>query len=379
MTGPLRLHKSISPAIPTRCLTSRPASLTSAIDHGIRRSRRVDGSPTGSNLLSRGDIKTRITGGTPQRRAETSRFAQKTEYGKHDRATSGRDRPSRARDRSPSFSRTSAQDSREQYSSRSRDGSRLSGRNRERADTSGRQRQFPSPSLRGTGSGFDTSTSSRIRDTSTPRSRSTTRDSFSPRSRARVGDSFKPQSKRSSDDIPIGTYRGDSSPAEYNKKLGKELKPFKERPQAYENRGHTGELRWSSKDRKKERSAIRENDRTDPEANPDFVKPAPKHSKAPLSIPYTTPASDFIYGTSAVTAALRSARRKLYKLYIYDGENRSSPERDASVLKLGLVAGVHVSKVGEEWMSLLDKMSHGRPHNVSKSCGSSFMTGFDKM
>lgn len=90
-----------------------------------------------------------------------------------------------------------------------------------------------------------------------------------------------------------------------------------------------------------------------------------RHVKVPLSVPYTTPASEFIYGTSSIMAALRSRRRKLYKLYIYEGANREVVARDESVRKFALTAGVHVSSVTGDWLRLMDKMSAGRPHNVS--------------
>lgn len=86
----------------------------------------------------------------------------------------------------------------------------------------------------------------------------------------------------------------------------------------------------------------------------------------PLSIPYTTPASEFLYGTSVVEAALTSRRapkRKLYKLYIYTGENREDAERDAKLERLARKNGVDVVRVGNEWVRLMDKMSAGRPHN----------------
>lgn len=87
-------------------------------------------------------------------------------------------------------------------------------------------------------------------------------------------------------------------------------------------------------------------------------------SKEPLSIPYTTPASEFLYGTSVILAALRSGRRKMYKLYVYDGDNREAAARDASVQKLAGAAGVPVKPVKGDWLRLMDKMSTGRPHNV---------------
>ncbi|OAX83661.1 hypothetical protein ACJ72_01974 [Emergomyces africanus] len=93
---------------------------------------------------------------------------------------------------------------------------------------------------------------------------------------------------------------------------------------------------------------------------------------APHTIPYTTAASEFIYGTSAVLAALRCGRRKLYKLYIYEapdkvslrlGRKQSREPMLDTIIKFGLAAGVHVKQVAGNWPKLLDKMSGGRPHN----------------
>ena len=83
----------------------------------------------------------------------------------------------------------------------------------------------------------------------------------------------------------------------------------------------------------------------------------------PLSMPYTTPASEFLYGTSVITAALLSSRRKLYKLYIYDGDNREVHEQDNRIRELALKRGVVVERVKGDWLRLMDKMSTGRPHN----------------
>lgn len=91
-----------------------------------------------------------------------------------------------------------------------------------------------------------------------------------------------------------------------------------------------------------------------------------KPPKMPISVPYTTSASEFLYGTSVVMAALRSHRRRLYKLYMLEAENRMRPGRDREMEKLARDAGVDVERVrGEEAERLLDKMSTGRPHNVS--------------
>ncbi|CAK7221746.1 hypothetical protein SCUCBS95973_004604 [Sporothrix curviconia] len=87
----------------------------------------------------------------------------------------------------------------------------------------------------------------------------------------------------------------------------------------------------------------------------------------PVAIPYTTAASQFLYGRSVVEAALRSARRRLYKLYIYNGENPSStPQYQSpnSIIKhLATRRGVRVQLVDGRWQRLLDKMTKGRPHN----------------
>ncbi len=88
-----------------------------------------------------------------------------------------------------------------------------------------------------------------------------------------------------------------------------------------------------------------------------------RDSNIPLSIPYTTPASEFLYGTSAITAALLSSRRKLYKLYIYAGDNREVLQQDNKIRELALERGVVVERVKEDWLGLMYKMSERRPHN----------------
>ena len=90
-------------------------------------------------------------------------------------------------------------------------------------------------------------------------------------------------------------------------------------------------------------------------------------SRTPLSIPYTTPASEFLYGTSVVIAALQARRRKLYKLYVYNGEQREAKTlaQAESTEKLAHKHGVAVSRVDGDGIRLLDKMSTGRPHNVN--------------
>lgn len=105
-------------------------------------------------------------------------------------------------------------------------------------------------------------------------------------------------------------------------------------------------------------------DDSKPPGPPRVKRSMDKH--IPLSIPYTTPASEFLYGTSVVEAALKSKRdlrRKHYKLYIYTGENRENAQQDLDLERLARRSGVEVSRVGADWLPMLDKMSGSRPHN----------------
>ena len=88
-------------------------------------------------------------------------------------------------------------------------------------------------------------------------------------------------------------------------------------------------------------------------------------SDVPLAIPYTTPASEFLYGTSVVSAALKYSRRKFYKFYCYGAPDRVNTSQDTAVRNLASSQGVEVVPVQGEWLRIMDKMSTGRPHNVS--------------
>lgn len=80
----------------------------------------------------------------------------------------------------------------------------------------------------------------------------------------------------------------------------------------------------------------------------------------PLSIPYTTAASSFLYGTNVVLAALRAKRRKLYQLYV--SQRAFTRETNTqNILKLAREAGVTVHQ--DTSVKLLDRMSDDRPHN----------------
>lgn len=91
---------------------------------------------------------------------------------------------------------------------------------------------------------------------------------------------------------------------------------------------------------------------------------------APYSIPYRTPTSEFVYGTSAVQSAVRCGRRKLHLLYIYDAgvgksmeDTRWGSSLGRTLAKFMIHSGGRVKHVGSGWLRLLDKMSDGRPHN----------------
>ncbi|KAI6713129.1 hypothetical protein B2J93_5292 [Marssonina coronariae] len=99
-------------------------------------------------------------------------------------------------------------------------------------------------------------------------------------------------------------------------------------------------------------------------SKPHFTPPGSRN--VPLSIPYTTPASEFLYGTSVVEAAMTSSRfpkRKLYKLYVLTSTNREDIKRDSRIELLARKNGVAVARVGDDRAPLMDKLSNGRPHN----------------
>ncbi|OTA95099.1 hypothetical protein M434DRAFT_394154 [Hypoxylon sp. CO27-5] len=84
----------------------------------------------------------------------------------------------------------------------------------------------------------------------------------------------------------------------------------------------------------------------------------------PVRIHRTTAASQFLYGQSVVEAALKETTRKLYKLYLYCGENRRDASRVTGLERKAEKAGVPVTKVMDsDGLRMMDKMSEGRPHN----------------
>lgn len=85
-------------------------------------------------------------------------------------------------------------------------------------------------------------------------------------------------------------------------------------------------------------------------------------------LPYTTAASEFLYGNSVVYSALKAGRRKLYNLYVH--ERAKYQGNNLVVRTRARRAGVRIHEFGDEKLPLLDKASGGRPHNVSDGVGS---------
>lgn len=90
----------------------------------------------------------------------------------------------------------------------------------------------------------------------------------------------------------------------------------------------------------------------------------PRPRKLPeLNVEYTTPASEFIYGASSVLAALKAGHRQGYKLYIVEGEDQGTRGFER-LRKFALLRGIQVIPVAKHQEPTLDRLSHGRPHNV---------------
>lgn len=83
----------------------------------------------------------------------------------------------------------------------------------------------------------------------------------------------------------------------------------------------------------------------------------------PTTINYTTAASQFLYGRSVVKAALEQGRRKLYNLYVQQGEHRADSKEQAAVTKLAQQQRIPITFVPAGEQRMMDKMSMGRPHN----------------
>jgi 21S rRNA (GM2251-2'-O)-methyltransferase len=83
----------------------------------------------------------------------------------------------------------------------------------------------------------------------------------------------------------------------------------------------------------------------------------------PLSVPRSSAASEFIYGTSPVKAALQAKNRKLYKLYIYTAADGNQQREGEILVKIAQDLKLKVKRLTGRESQLLDKMAKGRPHN----------------
>lgn len=87
---------------------------------------------------------------------------------------------------------------------------------------------------------------------------------------------------------------------------------------------------------------------------------------APAAVPYTKPDSEFLFGTFAVLAALKSNRRKFHKLYLWCGEDGrflDSDNHTTEIIRMARTNDVPLLRVAGSWEKMLDRMSNRRPHN----------------
>ncbi|KAI9694850.1 MAG: hypothetical protein M1822_000466 [Bathelium mastoideum] len=81
-------------------------------------------------------------------------------------------------------------------------------------------------------------------------------------------------------------------------------------------------------------------------------------------MPYTTAASDFLFGYSTVKAALKARKRKFYKLYVHERALRRDSENGFdSILKTAKESGVTIRHVDDSFLGVMDKKTKNRPHN----------------
>ncbi len=94
-----------------------------------------------------------------------------------------------------------------------------------------------------------------------------------------------------------------------------------------------------------------------------IAKQENKAIAAPHTLPFTTAASEFLYGHSAVIAALTASRRKLYKLYLHPRANKESSNTE-TIEQLCRQSGVTIVHVDNRWLHAMDRAADDRPHNV---------------
>lgn len=145
------------------------------------------------------------------------------------------------------------------------------------------------------------------------------------------------------------TSRDSRSPREYNEsawdRLGERFKGSREPP----------EQEWdpAANFSKPERSGFKFSDtRMEDVSRTDYTIE---------SLPYTTAASEFLYGHSSVLAAIKANRRKLYTLYIHT--RGLHHDGIAAMIARATAVGLDVKEVDDKYLRAMDKASSGRPHN----------------
>lgn len=97
---------------------------------------------------------------------------------------------------------------------------------------------------------------------------------------------------------------------------------------------------------------------------PPRIKEKESWMPVPHALPFTTAASEFLYGKSEVLAALKAQRRKLYKLYLHPRAQKDAKDKpDFTLKKWASLADVKVVDTHDGWLELFDDKSKGKPHN----------------
>lgn len=91
------------------------------------------------------------------------------------------------------------------------------------------------------------------------------------------------------------------------------------------------------------------------------TRPTRDDADAYVSIPYTTAASEFLYGFNVVVAALRAKRRQMYNVYIH--KRALCNPAVTSIETLCRHSRVKFTHVDDSFLPKMDKMAQGRPHN----------------
>ena len=122
---------------------------------------------------------------------------------------------------------------------------------------------------------------------------------------------------------------------------------------------HDGDRRSAgSFDRSARPSRDGDRDTADKSADRPLKNDRVQHDDVPVAIPYSSAASQWLYGVNTVIAALRGNRRKIFQLIVKKGERSSDADQ---ILRLANSAGITIQTHDDT--RLLDKLSEGRPHN----------------